>query len=468
MSVGCYLEIVNRAFSEVNVTFVATNANDWENNKFPSIHNKEYTLNETKYYRSNNLEIGSNLSPHGCFYLEFKIEKDNIKTSILKLEEGRGSGIQSDYLKFKDADCILLLTRGKTLERIDNMKKDGNKGCFRVELFRLSKRRFGVMNDYHFGHEEYGTTGRQTKDVEQICKLRNRPEFIVMPGDLLAVTTPPNNNKNPFAWDDYRDIWDNFINPLERKGIFVADGFGNHDLYTGTFSKDVKEEIKSRNKDRKINWKFMNFAGSKDYKSNNNDNYHYRWYIELCNTQKKVLVVFFMLNNLPANSNRKDPGDSDSSHEEGTYAYGALDFLKDSLDQAFIENKNSYDAIVGILCHHINYNADNRWWTDNDKKLLKKVLDKSKTPVIFSVFGHAHHEDIQEEFLKVEGKQSYLGYRCACSIWHRHLNLFDLELTSEGNIKLTSYYQRTDMLQSDEKIPQENPLQKLIEVKYRD
>lgn len=57
-------------------------------------------------------------------------------------------------------DYAVLVSCGKYLQLSKNGKKESgfvnDKGCYKFEFFRLSARRFGVMNDYHFGDTNVG------------------------------------------------------------------------------------------------------------------------------------------------------------------------------------------------------------------------------------------------------------------------------------------------------------------------
>lgn len=69
-----------------------------------------------------------------------------------------------------------------------------------------------------------------------------------MPGDLLDCPTAPAGDVNPLHFPAVRDIWGNLIDGLEEQSIPVADGLGNHDLWTGVGGENVKGDIQQRNK----------------------------------------------------------------------------------------------------------------------------------------------------------------------------------------------------------------------------
>ena len=83
------------------------------------------------------------------------------------------------------------------------------------------------MNDYHFGDTNCGS---QASVVDKLINLQKRPEFIVMPGDLLDCPTAPAGDVNPLHFPAVRDIWGNLIDGLEEQSIPVADGLGNQGL----------------------------------------------------------------------------------------------------------------------------------------------------------------------------------------------------------------------------------------------
>lgn len=307
-----------------------------------------------------------------------------------------------------------------------------------------------------------------------------------MPGDLLDCPTAPAGDVNPLHFPAVRDIWGNLIDGLEEQSIPVADGLGNHDLWTGFGGENVKGDIQQRNKKRIAEGSlFLPYGISTADNAANygNKGYHYTWFFPLVKNGKKVLVAFFMLNNLPGNANRTDPGDTGHGHDEGTYAFGALDYLNASMQT--MACKPGYDYKVGIPMFHINYGCDvngdthgnpERWWTYADKKALKDVLDKALIQIVTAFFGHEHVRSIEKQTLYIgnrkdpANKTGYSGYRCDCSIDKPRLNIIDLELVEENGgckIKITPRFIEVAQLTStDDCLPTiKEGLQSCIELK---
>ena len=380
MSYGCYLELINRAFNKIEITVEPTDKKEWGK---PAMNKTTYNLSDNDYYRLDEYEMTPKgihvLTAHGHFRVTISIdgEKEQLQ-QVFDLEDGRHSG--AVYRSFiypsssSGMDYAVLVSRGKYLQLSKNGKKESgfvnDKGCYKFEFFRLSARRFGVMNDYHFGDTNCGS---QASVVDKLINLQKRPEFIVMPGDLLDCPTAPAGDGNPRNFPAVRDIWGNLIDGLEEQSIPVADGLGNHDLWTGFGGENVKGDIQQRNKKRIAEGSLFHPYGisTADNAANyGNKGYHYTWFFPLKKNGKKVLVAFFMLNNLPGNANRTDPGDTGHGHDEGTYAFGALDYLKASMQT--MACMPDYDYKVGIPMFHINYGCDvngdtygnpERWWT---------------------------------------------------------------------------------------------------------
>ena len=492
MSYGCYLELINRAFNKIEISVEPTDKKEWGK---PAMNKTTYNLSDNDYYRLDEYEMTPKgihvLTAHGHFRVTISIdgEKEQLQQDF-DLEDGRHSG--AVYRSFiypsssSGMDYAVLVSRGKYLQLSKNAKKESgfvnDKGCYKFEFFRLSARRFGVMNDYHFGDTNCGS---QASVVDKLINLQKRPEFIVMPGDLLDCPTAPAGDVNPLHFPAVRDIWGNLIDGLEEQSIPVADGLGNHDLWTGFGGENVKGDIQQRNKKRIAEGSlFLPYGISTADNAANygNKGYHYTWFFPLEKNGKKVLVAFFMLNNLPGNANRTDPGDTGHGHDEGTYAFGALDYLKASMQT--MACMPDYDYKVGIPMFHINYGCDvngdthgnpERWWTYADKKALKDVLDKAPIKIVTAFFGHEHVRSIEKQTLYIgdrkdpANKTEYSGYRCACSIDKPRLNIIDLELVEENGhckIKITPRFIEVAKLTStDDCLPMiKEELQSCIEL----
>lgn len=331
-------------------------------------------------------------------------------------------------------------------------KMNNKRGCYRFEMFRCSKRRIGVMSDYHYGCGENGNTGDQSNVVDEIDRLRNRPEFLVMTGDLLH---------NPTKKDD-RDIWSNFIDLLELKNIPVADGFGNHYLWTGFRSENVKNKIKNRNGMRRKEWNTFGYSDVENIKAEDNKGYHYRWKIELQKRMsngelKQKTVECIMLNNVPGYVNVDDIGENgdkkvDKSQKEGTWCYDSLAFLDKYLSGLY--KSSAREDIIVLLFFHINYESEvlenkayYRWWPEDARKRYNDIL-KAYQFTNRAFFGHVHKGRMKcEELHLSKGNPTGLkGYSCATSIFERYLNVIDLELIEEGGkckLQMTTSYGKT-------------------------
>lgn len=452
-SKGCYLELVNRAFEEIKVEFIPKNSSDWLDSKSPDLGTKTLKDDENNYYFSEILEMNGAISAQGMFSIKISIGKNCVTVDDFNLEDGRRNEEKIRYIDLSETggklDCYIVITYGLNVQLIAEKEKESgfanNKGCYRFEFFRMSKRRFGIMNDYHYGCK--GNNDNDQKTVFQtINKFIKRPEFIVMPGDLLD---------NPiYQKGKDRDIWKHFIDPLEKRYIPIADGFGNHDLWSSVGSTDVKNRCLKRNSKRKQKLCGYSDEWNKNKNGkyeNDNKGYHYRWQMELKKNGKKVLIVFFMLNNVPAEKNRKDKVSTEKTQQKGTYSYDSLRYLKDAMQDAYNKNNKNYDGVYGLLFFHTNYECQNnsdtrftknevtvyepeRWWTYKDKQVLAGVLDNPVFPVLMSFFGHSHISNIMKQYLYTSqtNRTEHFGYLCASSKEMRRLNLIDISLTEEN------------------------------------
>ncbi|WP_455666454.1 metallophosphoesterase [Phocaeicola sp.] len=438
MSHGAYLEFANRALDKVNVYVEFTTPKNWEHHKPPA--NVTYILDKTNFYTSNQLEMSSAPPVTGKFKLTITIDGKQHKIDGNLADAINCSLNRCRYL-VPQLDCILIVTYGIHLVSLNGKKMEKGRGCYRFEFYDRAKLRFGVINDLHFGAVNIGD---QSSRTDHMALLRYRPEYIVMPGDLLNCPTPPHKN---IHWGEAMDVWKFFIDPLEMQNIPVAEGFGNHDLWTGSFNKNVKKHISQRNNDR--NQGLGSGYGFRDSKSigGTNQNYHYYWMTDLYKDERHVKVVSVMLNNLPGSYNREDPVDTDKCHKEGTYAYNAYHYL-DWVIKDITACKFDCD-VVGLLFFHMNYACDQnndiegnpeRWWVYAEKKLLSDLLNKSAQtlPFVTAFFGHEHEANIEKQMLNIGSRQDWenvtehFGYRCAMSKDTPRLNLIDLELVEEG------------------------------------
>lgn len=454
MSQGAYLEFANRAFDRVDVRVDFVEIKDWEHGKWPKWSNPVLTKN--CYLSSTQLEMASGIV-HGRFRVTITIDgkSENLNSRVFDLNDATsGTRNSTYYCSMVIDDCVILVTYGRGLDSLCNVKMEKKRGCYRFEMFRASKHRIGVMSDYHYGCAENGNTGDQRHVAEEINKLRNRPEFLVMTGDLLHNPTKSKDN----------DIWKNFIDPLELKNIPVADGFGNHDLWTGVGAKDVKKKIENRNDMRRKEWNAFGYDDKCNVKKENNKGYHYAWKILL---QKKMsngdlkqkFVECIMLNNVPGDHNVNDIKDTDSSHIKGTWCYDSLDFLSNYLKS--FAGSGPQDRIV-LLFFHINYESERledkdcyyRWWPKEAREKYKNLLESYKFPNC-AFFGHDHGQRMVKEELHLDLDEltGLNGYRCAVSKTERYLNVIDLELVEvngECKLRMTTSYGKTADLTVDD------------------
>lgn len=453
MSQGAYLEFANRAFDKVDVTVDFCNKKDWEHGKYPQWENP--VLTEKCYLSSTRLEMASG-KVHGYFRVTITIDgkSENFGSKEFDLNDAtNGTRNCSYYYSGGINDCVILVTYGRGLDTLGGEKMKNKRGCYRFEIFRASKRRIAVMTDYHYGCKENGNTGNQINVVNEINRLRDRPEFLVMTGDLLH---------NPTKLED-RDIWKNFIDPLELKNIPVADGFGNHDLWTGVGAENVKKDIKKRNKTRKSDWKLFGYSDSENKKTCDNDGYHYRWRIDLQKRMangemKQKHIECIMLNNVPGETNVDDIGKKgdkkvDDSQKEGTWSFDSLGFLERSLSK--LDCPSARKDTILLLFFHINYesesmentNAFYRWWPREARGKYNDILKECKLPNC-AFFGHIHNEKMFHEELHMDSCETtgLKGYRCAVSKTNRYLNVIDLELVEENGeckLRMTTKYGKT-------------------------
>ncbi|MDR2916041.1 MAG: metallophosphoesterase [Tannerella sp.] len=342
MSLGCYLEVINRSFSKIIVTADIADKKQWEN---PDSGNPASALkNRTiDYYSSDDMEMNNVVigTTKGYFSIQFNIVDENNEKSPLyycdllpNLNEGREKPVRRNYIpvfviskdnkKITTNDVVVLVSRGRELRRIKAPEIDygSSKGIYKIEIFRGSEMRFGVMADIHLGS---GTTTskRDLRDdfTNSILKLQNRPRFIAICGDIT-------NNCRKFEPDELTYI-KKFTAQLEQQNIPVAEGVGNHDNLTFFNHANVLSFIKERNKDReKDNGKgniLDNFSyDSKGKNVKDPSELHYRWSMPLYLEDKKLNIHFFQVNNVPGTDNRKD-GEGDYKYE--AYSYSALNYL---------------------------------------------------------------------------------------------------------------------------------------------
>lgn len=456
MSQGAYIEVANRAFDKVEAKVEYINNKEWEHNN-PSPW-KCPTLTPENYKYSLRLEMSSG-NVHGHFRMTITIngKSENFNSQVFDLNDATSGTRKWSYYSSVIDDCLILITYGRGLDSLGGYKMEHKRGCYRFEIFRHSKRRIAVVTDYHHGYtddDHHDNKGPQTEVVEQINLLRNRPSFVVMPGDLLHDPTKHDGN----------DIWEDFIDPLELKNIPVADGFGNHDLWEGFGSINVKGHVKDRNKDRQKAWAgVFGYTDSENRKKNENKGYHYSWNVILrkqINDQwYEKSVVCIMLNNVPGTENEDDL--FDNAHQEGTWSYDSLNYLQSrlsSLPRAY-HNKE----VIVLLFFHTNYESEKmekdpshyyRWWSRAARVAYDNVMKKYNFPNR-AFFGHTHVEKMFSETLHLDKDMptAWKGYLCPASKYERYLNVIDLELVEDDGkckLKLSLSYGKTADLKSND------------------
>ena len=456
MSQGAYLEFANRAFDKVDVTVDFSNKKDWEHGVYPQWENP--VLTKKRYLSSTQLEMASG-KVHGHFRVTITIDgkSENFGSKEFDLNDAT-NGTRNWTYYYSDGinDCVILVTYGRGLDTLGGEKMKNKRGCYRFEMFRASKRRIAVMTDYHYGCAENGNTGNQLNVVNEINSLRNRPEFLVMTGDLLHNPTKSKDN----------DIWKNFIDPLELKNIPVADGFGNHDLWTGVGAKDVKKEIKKRNDMRRKEWNAFEYCDKYNSDNAENKGYHYAWRVRLQKRMsngelKQKSVECIMLNNVPGSDNVKDAVDTSGSHKKGTYCYDSLGFLDVYL--ASLGMLSSCNDRIVLLFFHINYESERletsddfyRWWPKDARYQLNYLINNRYKCPTHAFFGHIHGSIMAKEELHFSPQDAsgLKGYRCAASKANRYLNVIDLELVEENGeckLRMTTKYGKTADLTVDD------------------
>ena len=446
---GIYIEFANRAYDKVEVHIDYFYAEDKVTASQNNPEDSTFTLDTKNYMKKFWHCLSDEDIPLG-FRLTVTIHgKEYPMSRPYLLSDTLSTTLSRNRFYLKELGCVMLISYGTRLIPIDEEGRMEGRAYYRFEFYEAAKLRFGVMNDYHFGCDNVGD---QTNKAIKIASLKYRPEFIVMPGDLLHNPTPPKTRIK--KWDDYRDIWTKFIDPLEWRNIPVADGFGNHDLWEGVGATDVKKKIQNRNEDRwnglKPGYNFKvwdtQYPNKKATKFNENQ-YHYLWETKLYDGDEIVEVFGIMLNNVPTWEDKEDL--QDNEHKKDTYGYGALKCLEEILAKHIGPREHH---VVVLLFFHINYACDQnsdiegnpeRWWNYCQKSKLRDVLNRNKDTTFVAFFGHEHNDNIKKQILYTgprtdsKNKTEYFGYRCAKSKDTPRLNFVDLELTgTAGKHKL--------------------------------
>ncbi|WP_373155452.1 metallophosphoesterase family protein [Bacteroides cellulosilyticus] len=147
-----------------------------------------------------------------------------------------------------------------------------------MEVFSSSQRRLAILTDPHL---DDNNKHECTAFLDAIVKLQNRPDFIVVCGDLTA------NNKS----DERKLVENNLIGGLETRNFSVCEGLGNHDVRHFTFDGGMTDYVKNRK--READGKLINYDKDKIKKL------HYRWDFLLSKDDYSINVYCFMLNLVP-------------------------------------------------------------------------------------------------------------------------------------------------------------------------
>lgn len=128
MSLGCYLEFINRSFKSIIVNVNIREAKQWEKNSdSPDI---VYNNRKIYDYDSSDMEMNEFLTDcNGEFNFEIEVEDENGITKkqevmpgsgvkFFNLKEGRQSNVRRSVYYFVDKGFFVRVSRGKKLRRI--------------------------------------------------------------------------------------------------------------------------------------------------------------------------------------------------------------------------------------------------------------------------------------------------------------------------------------------------------------
>ena len=428
---GCYLEVINRAFDKINVTCENVKDGDWENKKSPA----DYFNNlEIKKYGSKSVDVEMDgvISYDGKFNISISLFSENnivgVFSKLLNIKDGKDHDTNR-IRYFSDEGCAILITRGLSVERVKGESKNTNMGVFKIEVFDISKRRFGVIADYHLTDEIINESYPE-KFINYLANIDETPEFIAVCGDLVNDSTKMQQDIK-FAND--------FIIPFEDKNIMIAEGFGNHDLWTGIGGTDMPRFIEGRNIEREKEKDTENKLNEFSYDKNSPfPQRHYTWTTELHKNEIKVKIHFFMLNNSPGYGGELiDNKQTDDSQKKQYSSYCSLNYLEESLN---INYKDDYKH-VAILFFHLF--PDEETLGEKNIKSYDEITQKSKMKVFSTFFGHKH------EHKTLYKNTSIKGFKCtACakdkdtegSEYANGITFVDMELKENAILEMTVGY----------------------------
>lgn len=413
MSLGCYLEFINRSFNSITVNAIIRDQGQWE--KGSGRPNTSYNNKKISYYESHDMEMNEFLTDcNGEFFFEIQVENENGTTEkqrvtfgpdnvYFNLKEGRKSEVRRNVYYFVEKGFFVRVSRGKELHSIDKSKDNKNKnykGMFKVEVFSCSQRRLAVVTDPHLCKDNIEECH---VFVDKIAEIKNRPDFIVMCGDLTGNNYP----------DEKKIVEKDLIGELEARNFSVCEGLGNHDVRHYNFDGNMTSYVKNRKR---------NSEGKLEgYFKDNFEKLHYHWEFKLYKDDYCIIVNCFMLNLVPGfgtlgevkeyNGKKK----KDKVEKDERNPFHSLDFLNEHLSKYANINKSYRDKNdkvrhVALLFFHINYESESagtdgfgpeRWWPYYERRDFGKVIDDYKgCRVIGTFFGHHHSRNTRIETLK--------------------------------------------------------------------
>lgn len=307
----------------------------------------------------------------------------------------------------------------------DTINKQENKFPTEVNDEDKASFHFCVTSDLHVNKDD-SKSFFWGDFCDRIKELTPSPQFLAICGDLT------DSNYTVEADSIYQQF--NYFEK-ENTSVLICEGHGNHDGDTRMkypWDKQARDIVTNRNPLRivkKPDWKWIFYQKKMNYSN------HYKWEVPLTDPvlNTSINIHFFMLNNVPGfDTIGKDKKNGDNAHERDPY--DSLTFLETELCK--LGEKDYY-----ILFFHINFEAEERWWTNTSKKSFSKVIKKSNANYVTSFFGHAHSSSGKKINKTIEEKltedDSIYGYRCRCSGGNgsRYFSLVDLFLDKDTNNK---------------------------------
>ena len=445
MSLGCYLEFINRSFKSITVNAIIRDVKQWEkNDSRPDI---AYNNRNICDYTSSDMEMNQFLTDcNGEFYFDIEVEDENgttekqkvfPKTGYFNLKEGRQNTVRRDVYTFVNEGFFVRVSRGKKLRRIGNehINYGVEKGIFKVEVFSCSQRRLAIVADSHLCEDNK----KECEDfVDKIVRIQNRPDFIVMCGDLTGNNYPA----------EKEIVEKDLIEELEARNFSVCEGLGNHDVRHFHFDGGMMDYVKKRKRES---------DGKLDsYYKDDKKKLHYHWEFQLCKDEYQILVNCFMLNLVPGYgelgqvedyNGKKKSKDAKKAEQDERNPFYSLEYLRKYLEM-YVSSNEKYRTCdyktryVTLLFFHINYESESagtdgfgpeRWWPYTGRRSFGGVIENNKTcQVIGTFFGHKHSSSTVIETLKapdIDWKFNLKGFKVASFL--TNVTFLDLELVKE-------------------------------------